>query len=130
MSLLELASDAGRRYLPKASRLPALILLPSAELSALIIADLEAGSSSGGDSCHLCMGLRSQSAWLGMKMGDAELPGDLIKYRLRLLGRPALGTTFGIGNVVSALSMSGSLLPSGAQQTGSDKESVEFRNEL
>jgi hypothetical protein len=66
-----------------------------------------------------------------MKMGDAELPGDLIRYRLRLLGRPALGTTFGIGNVVSGLSMmSGSLLPSGAQQTGSDKEPVEFRNEL
>jgi hypothetical protein len=37
-----------------------------------------------------------------MKMGDAELPGDLIRYRLRLLGRPALGTIFGIGNVVSA----------------------------
>lgn len=59
---------------------------PGAFLTVSIIADMDAGSSSGGDSRHLSMG--SNALELGINTGRGPGPDLRTKYRLLRRGRP------------------------------------------
>ena len=67
---------------------------------AFMMADMGAGSSSGGDSRHRSMGSKGLLVFVGIKTGLVPLPVLSIAYLLLRLGSPFLGP-LGITNRVS-----------------------------